>query len=94
MTTATWVKMLSGRSGVSVVPTLEAAFGNLSAVAIVCQCFGVSDRKVARAVECGAATVEEIGQQCGAGTMCGGCHPNLQAALGPVSQDAQLSPAW
>jgi bacterioferritin-associated ferredoxin len=51
------------------------------AVAIICQCHGVSDRKVRRAIHHGARTIEELGELCGAGTRCGGCHPNLMALL-------------
>jgi bacterioferritin-associated ferredoxin len=44
---------------------------------IVCQCKGVSDAAVRRAVREGASTVEEVGWACKAGTDCGGCHPTI-----------------
>ena len=42
---------------------------------LVCQCNGVSDRTVRRAVREGAATVAEVGHACGAGVCCQGCGP-------------------
>jgi bacterioferritin-associated ferredoxin len=47
----------------------------------VCLCRGVTDRKVRKAIGRGAATVEEVGRACGAGTGCGGCHPEIEALL-------------
>lgn len=50
-------------------------------MALVCLCEGVSERKVRRAVEQGAGTIDEIGERCGAGTTCFGCHPTLEDVL-------------
>ncbi|HWL42735.1 MAG TPA: (2Fe-2S)-binding protein [Ilumatobacter sp.] len=50
-------------------------------MALVCLCEGVSERKVRRAIEQGAASVDEIGERCGAGTNCFSCHPTLEDAL-------------
>ena len=50
-------------------------------MALVCLCEGVSERKVRRAIEHGAGTIAEIGEQCGAGTNCFGCHPTLEDVL-------------
>ena len=44
---------------------------------IVCSCRGVNDRKIRKAVETGASTIEEVGESCAAGTRCGGCWPVL-----------------
>ena len=61
---------------------------------IVCQCNGVSDRAVRRAVRSGAATVVEVSEACSAGACCGGCRDVIdeiiaaetraQAAAAPV----------
>ena len=40
---------------------------------LVCQCNGVSDRAIRRAVREGAASAADVGQLCGAGTCCAGC---------------------
>jgi bacterioferritin-associated ferredoxin len=48
---------------------------------VVCQCQGVSDRRVRREIEHGAATIEEIAASCGAGAMCLGCHSTLDDLL-------------
>lgn len=48
---------------------------------LVCHCRVVTDRAVTRAIEHGAETVDEIGRQCGAGTCCTGCHPELERLL-------------
>jgi bacterioferritin-associated ferredoxin len=50
-------------------------------MALVCLCEGVSERRVRRAVEQGAASLEEIGRRCGAGTSCLSCHPTLEDVL-------------
>jgi bacterioferritin-associated ferredoxin len=47
----------------------------------VCLCNGVSDRAVRKAIRRGAATVEDVGARCGAGTGCGGCRSELEALL-------------
>lgn len=49
---------------------------------LVCSCRTVSDRTVSAAIAAGAGDVEEIGRRCGAGTRCGGCHPELRRLLG------------
>lgn len=56
-------------------------------MAILCLCEGVSERKVQRAIDRGAASVAEIGAACRAGSGCGGCHASLQALL-----DARCAP--
>ena len=48
---------------------------------IVCQCHGVSERRVRREIEHGAATIEELAEGCAAGSCCYGCHPTLDALL-------------
>jgi bacterioferritin-associated ferredoxin len=48
---------------------------------VVCQCQGVSDRRVRREIEHGAATIEAIAASCGAGAMCCGCHSTLDDLL-------------
>jgi bacterioferritin-associated ferredoxin len=47
----------------------------------VCLCIPVSDRTVRSAIEEGARTLEQIGERCGAGTVCGGCLEELRAQL-------------
>jgi bacterioferritin-associated ferredoxin len=47
----------------------------------VCLCIPVSDRTVRSVIEQGARTLEEIGERCGAGTVCGGCLDELRAQL-------------
>lgn len=47
----------------------------------VCSCRVVSDQCVARAIDTGAETVEDIMASCGAGSGCGSCRPALQALL-------------
>lgn len=62
--------------------------GHPYVVAIVCHCLGVSERKVRRAVDRGASTIADVGASCGAGTSCGGCHPNLEQLLRSVDDVA------
>ena len=48
---------------------------------IVCLCKGVSCSTVRRAIACGAETLDEVGRACGAGTVCGSCHSEVQHLL-------------
>jgi bacterioferritin-associated ferredoxin len=48
---------------------------------LVCQCNGVTDRTVRRAVRKGARTTEDVGYACGAGACCGGCIPLIEKLI-------------
>lgn len=48
---------------------------------IVCLCHGVRDRDIDELIDRGAATVDEIGEMCGAGTGCGACLGDLEDKL-------------
>ena len=50
-------------------------------MALVCLCNGVSERKVVKAIDHGATTIDEIGLSCRAGTTCHGCHDTLAGLL-------------
>lgn len=47
----------------------------------VCMCMALTESDVRSCVRGGAATVEEIGECCGAGTGCGGCHETVRLVL-------------
>ncbi|HMK12144.1 MAG TPA: (2Fe-2S)-binding protein, partial [Acidimicrobiales bacterium] len=47
----------------------------------VCACKRVTDRTIEAAVASGADTLEEVGNRCGAGMRCGGCHPFIEGLL-------------
>jgi bacterioferritin-associated ferredoxin len=47
-------------------------------MAMVCLCHGVSERKVERAISHGAATVDDVGVACRAGTSCGVCRETIE----------------
>jgi bacterioferritin-associated ferredoxin len=47
----------------------------------VCSCRATTDREVARAIDGGATTIDDISRACGAGDGCGGCWPTLQHLL-------------
>ena len=44
---------------------------------IVCQCKGITDQCVRKAVRAGAVTVEQVGLDCSAGADCGGCRDTI-----------------
>jgi len=46
-----------------------------------CICAAVPANDVYRCIGAGACTVEEIGEQCQAGTGCGGCHDTLEIMI-------------
>jgi bacterioferritin-associated ferredoxin len=48
---------------------------------IACSCKAVREQTVRVAVAAGARSVAEIGDMCGAGTKCGGCHELLEEIL-------------
>ena len=48
---------------------------------IVCLCHGVRDRDLDEVIDRGAATVDDIGSMCGAGTGCGACLEDLEDKL-------------
>ena len=48
---------------------------------IICLCHGVRDRDIDEVIDRGAATVDDIGSMCGAGTGCGACLEELEDKL-------------
>ena len=46
-----------------------------------CICAAVPATEVYRCISAGACTVEDIGEQCEAGTGCGGCHDTLEIMI-------------
>lgn len=50
-------------------------------MALLCHCHVVSDRTIVAHVEAGASSVDEVGDACGAGTSCGGCHDAIAAVI-------------
>lgn len=47
----------------------------------VCLCHVTTDSQIRRAIDEGAATVDQIGEVCGAGTGCGACRPQIHDML-------------
>lgn len=45
---------------------------------IVCDCLGVTNGMIKKAVENGATTLEEVQEATGAGTACGACLDDVQ----------------
>ncbi len=61
---------------------------------IVCECFGVTDREIERAIrENHLTTVEEVTNYTKAGGGCGGCHESIQEILDRVRSEAEAKPA-
>ena len=50
-------------------------------MALICLCYGISERKVVKTIEHGAETVAEIGDELMAGRCCGGCTETLAEML-------------
>ena len=48
---------------------------------MVCQCNGVSDRAIRKAVRRGATNVSQVGMRTGAATCCGGCLDSVKAII-------------
>lgn len=63
-------------------PAASERVGEWPAATTVCQCLGVSRGQLSACIAGGAADLAELGRQCGAGTVCGGCQPLLHNLLG------------
>lgn len=50
-------------------------------MAIACSCHGVRDATVIEAIDAGAVSIDEVAEQCAAGSRCGGCHPTLERLI-------------
>ncbi|MBX2803112.1 MAG: (2Fe-2S)-binding protein [Myxococcales bacterium] len=48
---------------------------------IVCLCEGLNDRRIARAIEEGCRTVQDLARSTGAGSQCGACGCELKRML-------------
>ena len=60
---------------------------------IVCECFGVTDREIERAIrENHLTTIEEITNYTKAGGGCGNCHGAIQEILDRVRSEAETAP--
>lgn len=58
---------------------------------IICECFGVTDREIERAVrENRLTTVEQVTNYTKAGGGCGNCHEKIRAIIDRVSASAEL----
>jgi bacterioferritin-associated ferredoxin len=61
----------------------------------VCLSLAISDRTIRRAIDEGARTLEDLGDSCGAGSVCAGCHAELRALLDEARRqgDGTTAPA-
>ena len=58
---------------------------------VVCHCKAVSECEVRRLVRAGARHRTEVTRACGAGSVCGGCHPVIEEIVaGEDPADAML----
>lgn len=62
-----------------------------SDAAMICQCNQISKATITQAMEQGCTTVAEIGNQTGAGTVCGSCQPLLQNLVGSTEKPQPAS---
>lgn len=58
---------------------------------IVCHCFCVSDREIRGCARDGARSVADVGRECGAGTGCGGCRPEIVSILETETADCSVA---
>ena len=54
---------------------------------LVCHCRAVCDRVIRQCVRAGTTSLEEIGDACGAGTKCGGCHDAILDIIDDVAAE-------
>lgn len=48
---------------------------------IVCHCTTTNDRAISRCIDDGATDVHDVAERCGAGSVCGGCTPEIARLL-------------
>jgi bacterioferritin-associated ferredoxin len=58
---------------------------------IVCHCTTTNDRVITRCIDDGATDVDDVARHCGAGSVCGGCTPEIARLL--VQRAAGHQPA-
>jgi nitrite reductase (NADH) large subunit len=63
-------------------PAASEQVGQWPATTMVCQCMSVERGRLSACIAAGAKDLTELGRQCGAGTVCGGCKPLLHNLLG------------
>ncbi len=63
-------------------------------MALICLCGHVSDRKVAKAIDRGARTIDDITAACGAGACCGGCHPTILEMIDERTAEVVIRPRF
>ena len=59
---------------------------------IVCQCKGVTERQIRRAVRDGATGRDEVILACFAGSSCGGCVPMIDSIIKALDDPPHASP--
>lgn len=52
-----------------------------------CICLGITESEVVETIQDGAATEEEVGERCGAGTGCGACVDRICSLLTATAPD-------
>jgi bacterioferritin-associated ferredoxin len=62
-------------------------------MALLCHCYGISDRHVRALAQEGAATLDRVQDDTAAGTACGGCLAAVEAALERASASVSASTA-
>ncbi len=61
---------------------------------VVCHCKAVSERDVRRAVRDGASRRVEVTRACGAGSVCGGCHPVIDEIVSCEAESQAMACAF
>ena len=59
----------------------RAPFENGKKPMIICQCNGISDRAIRKAVRDGASNRNDVVRACTAGMACGGCVPAIEEII-------------
>jgi bacterioferritin-associated ferredoxin len=62
-------------------PKPRAPFEDWKKPMIICQCNGVSDRTIRKAVRNGASTHNDVVRACTTGKACGGCAPAIDEII-------------
>lgn len=60
---------------------------------LLCHCRGVNDRIIDCAISCGARSLDDVAEACGAGARCGGCLPAIESMLQERLSDLLVSTA-
>lgn len=63
-------------------------------MALVCLCYGVNERRIAREIDQGARSIADLTERCRAGGCCMSCHDTLDELLAERCAAVSVKPRF